>query len=178
MKYRCIVADPPWQYAEKVHMGTGPKHKGPSEQYGLMNLADIKALPVSDWAEPAAHLYLWTTNTFMVEGYDVARAWGFEPRTIVTWVKDQMGTGYYFRGTTEHVIFAVRGKLPPRRRDLPTHFTGKRRSHSEKPDGLLYIAEQMSPGPRLEMFARRRRDGWDVWGNQAPEIAQTLLEAS
>lgn len=171
--YRCVVAEPPWNYRD--HLGDGPR--GASSHYGCISVADICALPVREWTDPkGAHLFVWVTNAFMVEGHEVCRAWGFEPRTILTWVKDRIGLGHYFRNTPEHVIFAVRGNLRSLRRDMPSHFIGKRRAHSEKPEGLLWIAEQMSPGPRLELFARRRRDGWDVWGDEAPEAAQRVLE--
>ena len=97
-------------------------------------------------------------------------------RTIVadpplTWHKlGQLGMGYYFRGDTEHVIFAVRGKAPiPPALRVSNHFAARKSRHSAKPDRFYELVERVSPEPRLELFARRRRYGWDVWGDQAPE---------
>jgi N6-adenosine-specific RNA methylase IME4 len=171
VKYRTIVADPPWAYADKVRMGSGPKHKGPSNHYIAMSLEWIKRLRVSDIAAADAHLYLWATNAFIVEGHEVCRAWGFEPRTILTWVKTQIGTGPYFRSNTEHVIFAVRGSLPALRHDVPTAFIAKRGPHSAKPEAFIDLVEQVSPPPYVELFARRHRLGWDVWGDESANTA-------
>ena len=119
-----------------------------------MHTDEIAALFVP--AAARAHLYLWTPSGHLLEGdaSRVARAWGFVPMQLLTWVKPKIGMGYYFRSSTEHVLFCVRGELPARRHDIPTHFSSSRAlPHSQKPDALLVIAERMSPGPRLEMFA-------------------------
>jgi len=169
--YACIVADPPWRYR---HHSAG--RVSAARQYPTMHTDEIAALFVP--AAARAHLYLWTPSGHLLEGdaSRVARAWGFVPMQLLTWVKPKIGMGYYFRSSTEHVLlFCVRGELPARRHDIPTHFSSSRAlPHSQKPDALLVIAERMSPGPRLEMFARRRRDGWDVWGDQAPAAAQLI----
>lgn len=167
-RYRTIVADPPWRYEEKLRMGTGAKHKGPANQYGCMNYADIRALPVADLAEDDAHLYLWVTNAFLVEGHDLARAWGFEPRAVLTWTKPGIGTGPFFRTNTEHILFGLRGRLALASKSLPTGFSWPRGAHSAKPDAFYDLVEQASPGPYLEMFARRARLGdWHYWGDQS-----------
>jgi len=119
---------------------------------------------------PAAddcHLWLWVTNPFMRQGFEVLDAWGFEYRTTLTWCKPQIGLGNYLRSATEHVLFATRGSLPIERRDVPTFFTANRGRHSEKPDEFYEIAMTCSPGPRLEMFSRKRRDGFEAWGLEA-----------
>jgi N6-adenosine-specific RNA methylase IME4 len=182
VRYRTIVADPPWLYP-----GDGPprgrKVNGDLDagvntktRYGAMSLWQLKALTVPAAAD--AHLYLWTTNTFLVEAHDLARAWGFAPKTVLTWTKTHQGdpsrvsmkTGYYFRGATEHVLFCVRGALPLQtERGLPTGFLWPRLPHSVKPDAFYDLVTEASPGPYLEMFARRQRLGWDTWGNEALE---------
>jgi N6-adenosine-specific RNA methylase IME4 len=138
-----------------------------------MPMAEIKALPIP--ADDNAHLYLWTTNAFMREAHEVAEAWGFKPKTIVTWVKTKvadrasvsMRMGYYFRGATEHCLFAVRGKMRLNVRNLPTAFLWPRiGQHSRKPDAFFEMVETATPGPYLELFARRARPGWTVWGNE------------
>jgi N6-adenosine-specific RNA methylase IME4 len=139
-----------------------------------MSIDDLCAIgpPATD----DAHLYLWTTNAFMREAHVIVDAWGFDVKTICTWVKmsnegrPSMKTGYYFRGATEHFLFGVRGSL--RLRDgatLPTAYLWPRAAHSVKPEAFYDLVEQASPGPYLELFARRNRLGWDTWGNECFE---------
>lgn len=181
--YATIVADPPWPYEGSGPGGKG-KHIGLNEwrvsqpsaasRYSLMTMAVLRMLDVGTIASLNAHLYLWTTNRFMVEAHDLARAWGFQPKTILTWVKTHqddpsrvsMKTGYYFRGATEHVVFAVRGSLPLAVNDgVPTAFLWPRiGSHSVKPPQFGDLVERVSPGPYVELFARAARLGWDSWG--------------
>lgn len=180
--FHTVVADPPWPYRTgKALVGTGGRgasgvrdlpHGGSEARYGAMTMDDLKALEVP--AADDAHLYLWTTNSFMVEAHDLARAWGFEPKTILTWVKMKSdGTpsakmGYYFRGATEHVVFAVRGRQRLLTSDVvPTAFLAPRiMKHSAKPPAFYDLVERCSPGPHLEMFAREARPGWSAWGNE------------
>lgn len=198
--FTTVVADPPWQYRDKVHAarvrgvkaaeyGHGADkirgRRGAEGYYPTMSVEEICALadpprtlagfPIVD----NAHLYLWTTNAFIDQAHLVARSWGFEPRTILTWVKPGIGMGYYFRNNTEHVIFAVRGHLRTQRRNVPTAFHApKSKRHSEKPEAFYDIVEAMSPGPYLELFSRRSRAGWTVWGNEVVEMAPLFSEAS
>ena len=170
-KYRTIVVDPPWPFADSLRhylyrADREGRGRGAIANYKLMGVDEIAALPVSDWAENAAHLYVWTTNTFMRDAYTLIDAWGFRDKTILTWVKPRLGMGHYFRNTTEHVIFCVRGSLRTLRRDCRTSFTAEQNGHSVKPDTFYDIVESMSPGPYLDVFARRRRLGWDAWGNE------------
>ncbi len=132
-----------------------------------MKLGQIAHLPVKQIAAKDAHLYVWTTNAFMVEAHMIASSWGFEVRTILTWVKPSIGMGHYFRNNTEHILFAVRGKLPPLRRNCPTWFAAPKGQHSEKPEEFFAIVESMSPEPRLELFGRGMRPNWTVWGYEA-----------
>jgi N6-adenosine-specific RNA methylase IME4 len=163
-RYRTIVVDPPWNYHDKL--GDGPR--GAASHYDCASFDDIAAIPVGTWAERDAHLYLWVTNAFMEEGHELARLWGFEKRTILTWVKPYIGMGHWFRNSTEHVLFCVRGRLGPQRRDLPTHFNGRNagRKHSQKPDAFYDLVEAMSPGPYIDVFSRTHRMGWAVFGNE------------
>jgi N6-adenosine-specific RNA methylase IME4 len=142
-----------------------------------MTIATIAGLPVSEWAEADAHIYLWTTNGFMEEAHQIARAWGVKQKTIVTWCKGkeesprneetkQIGAGRYFRNSTEHALFCVKGKVMCLRADMPTHFTAPRSRHSEKPAAFYDIVESMSPGPYLDVFARKLRFNWDAWGDE------------
>jgi N6-adenosine-specific RNA methylase IME4 len=167
-----------------------------------MKTSEIAALPVNQIIGGHAHLYLWITNNFLARGahVQVAEAWGFRPVTVLTWRKlGRIGLGQYFRGTTEHVVFCVRGAPPykikedGKRAQGVTDFDDNSPSsglsgaemlliekgawweesrpgaHSKKPPKIHEWAELVSPGPYLEMFARTARVGWDAWGNEAPE---------
>jgi N6-adenosine-specific RNA methylase IME4 len=116
----------------------------------------------------------------MVEAHEVARAWGFKPKTIITWVKHKkndpespsMKTGYYFRSATEHCLFAVRGSLRLQVSEgIPTWFYHPRLPHSVKPDLFRELITRVSYPEYLELFARKAYAGWNVWGNQVPATA-------
>ena len=166
VKYRTLVVDPPWSYTQPLGRDGADAH------YRTTGMDDIAAIPVGDWAEDNAHLYLWTTNAFMDEAFDLVRAWGFTQKTILTWVKHReeqrwLGMGYYFRNATEHVLFCVRGSLPTLRKDCSTVFYAPRGRHSAKPQAFYDMVETMSPGPYLDVFNREQRLGWDGWGFEA-----------
>lgn len=185
VKYRTIVADPPWFYERSTGLGGT---RAAADNYPTMTNVEIAALPVRALADDSAHLYLWVTNPRLFREHDdglgpreMMEAWGFRYTTTLTWHKTGApGMGFYFRGDTEHVLFGVRGKCPiaPDLR-VSNHFAAPRTGHSSKPDRFYEIVERVSPGPRLEMFARRRRVDWDVWGNEAPpeSEARTQLHA-
>jgi N6-adenosine-specific RNA methylase IME4 len=187
MAYRTIVADPPWPYSLGRSNPTTKSVQGlrSHDHYEAMSIPEIEGLrPPS---EDNAHLYLWTTNAFMVEAHEIARAWGFEPKTICTWVKVRHDdpsrvsrkTGYWFRGATEHWLFCVRGSLKLQAKEaLPTAYLWPRLPHSVKPDAFYYLVEKASPGPYLELFARRERIGWDTWGNESANSAGLDLLAA
>lgn len=181
MKYGTLIVDPPWQYTKTERiLSTSNKPETRPEaalRYPTMSIPELCALPVPDIAADNAHLYLWVTNPKLFEGpQQIIEAWGFRYITLLTWRKQgTLGLGYYFRGDTEHVIFAVKGKAPiPPADRVRNWFEAKKVGHSIKPDLLYEIAEKVSPAPRIELFARRARDGWDSWGNQAPE--ETAVE--
>ena len=148
-----------------------------------MTVADIAALrpPTAD----DAHLYLWTTNAFLVEAHEIAKAWGFRPVTVCTWVKSKpdgtpsMKTGYYFRGATEHFLFCVRGSLRLQTaKAYPTAFLWPRTKHSVKPDQFYDLVDECSPAPRVELFARRKRLGWDAWGDEVESDVELVADAA
>ena len=174
MKYRTIVADPPWPIT--MRMGAGGRRARATEvPYSFMSLDEIKALPVSDLAAEAAHLYIWSTRKNFREGVtaDVARAWGFEPCGEIIWGLRNPGMGGFNGNGHEPVLIAARGGQPWPPNQLPAGVMLWRQPyahgkiHSAKPEAFLYLVEQVSPGPYLELFARRQRLGWDTWGNEA-----------
>ena len=170
-RYRTIVADPPWP----IQMGPTltQKRVKPALEYPTMTIAELANLPIGAWAEDRAHLYLWTTNAMVAEAYRLAQSWAFKPSALITWIKRRprndgwMGLGRYFRITTEHVLFAVRGGLDIKEKDQPNFFYAPRGAHSEKPSTFYDIVERMSFGPYLDAFARKQRMGWDTFGDEA-----------
>lgn len=185
--YRTIVADPPWdqkagpEFSVTSKSGrnyTRTSRKSRSLDYPTLRTAEIEALPVADVAGRDSHLYLWVTNRYIEDGYGIVRAWGFRPVTLLTWAKAPRGIGLggTFCQTTEHIIFARRGTLKSLGRVDSTWWSWTRQdaAHSRKPDAFLDLVERVSPGPYLEMFARRQRLGWDTWGNEAlPHVEMT-----
>lgn len=177
-KFRTILADPPWQFTNRTGK-IAPEH-GRLKRYGTMKEQEIKDLPVADLADEKCHLYLWCPNALLMRGLETMKAWGFEYKSNIVWHKvrkdgksDGRGVGFYFRNVTELVLFGIKGQkgnrtLKPGRTQVNLIATRKR-EHSRKPDELFPIIEACSPGPRLELFAREARKGWEVWGNEAPE---------
>ncbi|HEV8723592.1 MAG TPA: MT-A70 family methyltransferase [Candidatus Binatia bacterium] len=180
-KFGAILADPPWQFQNRTGK-MAPEHRRLA-RYGTLTLQDIISLPVSAFAGDVAHLYLWVPNALLPEGLEVMRAWGFSYKSNIVWHKvrkdggpDGRGVGFYFRNTTELVLFGVKGKnartLDPGRKQVNIIRTMKR-EHSRKPDELYQVIEACSRGPFLELFARGTRKGWKAWGNQAIDYAPT-----
>jgi N6-adenosine-specific RNA methylase IME4 len=168
------VADPPWRFANRTGK-VAPEHRR-LLRYPTMTTEAICELPVADLADRPAHLYLWVPNALIADGLRVMAAWGFTYKSNLVWHKirgdggsDGRGVGFYFRNVTELCLFGVAGSmrtLAPGRRQVNLLATRKR-EHSRKPDELMVIAEACSPGPRLEMFSRAPRVGWDNWGDEA-----------
>lgn len=192
MRYRTIVADPPWdvkagsaggEYKVVEGKQVWNNHGMPTRDlaYPPMSVASIRALPVYDLAEDDCHLYLWTTNGYLPDAFDVIHDWGFRYSTTIVWAKTPFGGGGLggkWRITTEFLLHATRGSLPGIGQIIGTWFHVKRPyedgypRHSAKPPSFQDRIEQVSPGPYLEMFARGQRLGWDTWGNEAlPHVA-------
>jgi N6-adenosine-specific RNA methylase IME4 len=164
------------------------RHRGGSVRipYERMPLEEIAALPVHELAADHAHLYLWTTNRFLWDAKAVAEAWGFTYSTLLTWCKTPMGIGFggAYTLTSEFVLFCRRGSLAPTQRhdttwmNWPRPYENGHIAHSAKPDAFLDLVEQISPGPYVELFARRARFGWDYWGDQSLGTASMPEEAA
>jgi N6-adenosine-specific RNA methylase IME4 len=161
--YRTIVADPPWQYGNTSTRGAAEDH------YATMSIEELCAIPVREWSALESHLYLWTTNGFLREAFDVMDAWGFTYKTTLVWVKPQIGMGNYFRSSSEYVLFGVLGGLRTKDCNQRNWFEAPRGKHSKKPGLFFDIVETASHAPYLEMFARDRRlnPDWHYWGNEA-----------
>lgn len=124
--------------------------------------------------EDGCHLYLWVTNNFLQDGFKVIEALGFKYITMITWMKERQGLGQYYRGLTEHCLFARKGMLPykivdGKRQQGLTGFIERKTEHSKKPEKMYEMIEKVSYEPYFEMFARNKRDGWEVMGNEVSE---------
>lgn len=171
--YRTILADPPWRFTNRTGK-IAPEHQR-LHRYGTMGIDEICALPVNAHAEKPAHLYLWVPNALLPWGLKVMDAWGFKYKTNIIWFKtrkdggpDGRGCGFYFRNVTEVLLFGTHGSsrtLAPGRRQVNL-IAERKREHSTKPEAAYGVIESCSPGPYLELFARRRRDGWNAWGDE------------
>ena len=175
-KYRTIVCDPPWAGSVYARPGWRWRAGRPSGEtrpldYPTLSVGEIVSLPVSGLAGKDAHLYVWTTNAHLRAAYDVAEAWSFVPSCLLVWCKKPrgFGPGGTFQSNVEFILFCRRGSLPSCAKITSRWFQWPRSAHSSKPEAFLDLVEQVSPGPYLEMFARRNRLGWDTWGNECLE---------
>ena len=186
--YRVIYADPPWAFETWSHRGQG---KGASKHYATQGLDWLKSLPVGDIAAPNAALFLWMVQPLMPEAIDTMRAWGFSYKTLsYVWVKTKtppgqmlfwdeawakglgrLGLGYHTRSGAELVLLGTRGKGYERlsKREAQVVFAPLR-EHSRKPDDIAESIVRLADGPRLELFARQRRAGFDAWGNETDKF--------
>ena len=161
-KFKTILADVPYM---KNQTGS----YGACKHYNLMSHEEIRNMPIKDIAADNAHLWFWTSNSYMEESYDIIRAWGFEPKSIFTWVKPTLGLVTYLRNSTEHVIFATRGKAPIKFKGQMNWGFFPKQDHSHKPEELFAIIERCSEPDYLELFARRpvsSNKKWAIWGNE------------
>ena len=166
-KYRTILLDPPW-----MEQGGGKIKRGADRHYPLMKTPDIAKLPISDLAdEEGAHIYLWVTNNFLKDGLYLLEYRGFDYVTMITWMKDRFDLGQYYRGITEHCLFGVTKKRLPykiidgKRQQGVTGFYEAKREHSQKPERMYELIDKVSYSPRIELFARLPKEGYDCWGN-------------
>lgn len=173
--YRTIVADPPWKYgkwgkASVVPRGSNYEPQDSRMPYQIMTIKEISALRVQNIAAADCDLYLWTTQKYLPAAFDVLKAWGFRYCQTLTWCKKPKGTGQggLYCPTTEFLLLGRKGRMPEKKRRMETTWWEVKRPmrHSQKPEHFQDIIELQSDGPRIELFARRHRPGWNVWGNE------------
>lgn len=167
-KYSVLLADPPWSAGQRGALGA-------EAHYNLMSDERIKTMggPIRDLMAPDSVCWLWVTNATIQTGHEVLTAWGFRYASILTWIKPRLGLGQPLRNMTEHVLLGVRGRVPVTFRSQGTWLFAPVQEHSHKPEELYDIIERLYPdGGRLELFARRRRHGWDAWGNEVESDVQ------
>ena len=172
-KYQIIYAYPPWSY--KVWSINGNKRSA-CQHYKVMTKEEIQQLPIKDISDNNCVLFLWVIPPCLEEGLELIKAWGFIYKTIgFNWIKKNKksdslfwGMGYYTRANSELCLLATRGK-PLKRVSRSVHqvLTDRIMKHSEKPQSARNrIIELFGDLPRIELFAREKTDGWDVWGNE------------
>jgi N6-adenosine-specific RNA methylase IME4 len=189
-RYATILADPPWDVMAgplngREGFGDATGASRPLA-YPSMTVEEIKALRVADVAADDAHLYLWTTNGYLPQSFDVVKAWGFKYSTTLVWAKKPMGGGLggAYGISTEFLLYCRRGSLAHKVKQTTTWYDFKRPydlrgkpNHSGKPEEFYGVIENVSPGPYLELFARNNRLGWDAWGNQCLSVNLPLEAA-
>lgn len=165
--FATILIDPPWDVSDEGDVNQLGRAKA---DYFTMPYDDLLKLPVEKLADVDSHIYCWVTNRSMPKVFSLLDAWGFRYVTLLTWPKSSFGMGNYFRGQTEHIAFGVRGSQMLKRKDastlLPCWSRGNK--HSAKPTEIYKFIESCSPGPYLEIFGRMKRQGWTIWGADAP----------
>lgn len=166
-RFATILADPPWRFSDRLP----GKKRGAAKNYDVMFTGDIETFPLPPLADDC-YLFLWRVSAMVEEAYRVVRAWGFVPKSEIVWRKRTstgrrwFGMGRHVRAEHETCIIAVRGK--PKRLNASTRsvFSAPVGIHSAKPDRAYEIIEALAPGPRVELFARRRREGWTQFGKE------------
>lgn len=178
-KYKIIYADPPWKYQDKGCNGNCESH------YRTMDIKQICELPVKNITDKDCVLFLWTTYPMLRESLQVIESWGFTYKSIAfQWIKRNkkngrlfFGLGRWTRGNTEPCLLAVKGKPKRVANDVFQIIESKIGEHSQKPnETYIKISQLMGNLPRIELFARTKREGWDVWGNEVPKEEQRLLK--
>lgn len=170
MKFNCILADPPWQMKMAGKRRRAKEGVRPTElPYPTMTVEEISSLNISDLATDECHIWLWTTNSHLEQGFKVLDSWGFKYLAPIHWIKPS-GTGNWFIHRTQTVLFGYKNKC---RFELERYrpnilATGDPVRHSQKPNEFYTLIESISLPPRLELFARAERTGWSSWGNEVP----------
>ena len=196
-RYNVIYVDPPWKIKagrplKGYKMENGKQlflptsNKSRDTEYPSMSIEQIKALKVSEITADDAHLYMWVTNSHLPHAFEIIKHWGFQYSTTIVWAKNRMGGGLggTFKITTEYLLFAKKGKLKALKTIDSTWHNVKRTyengypKHSKKPDYFYDLIEQTSPGLKLEMFARQKREGWHIWGNELQNDVELETECS
>jgi len=171
-KYGIIYADPPWNFK---HYSDKGRDRSPANYYRLQDLEDLKRIPIQDLADDNCILFMWVTHPFLEKSMDVIKAWGFKYKTAgFTWIKENKksdswfwGMGYWTRANSELCLIATKGS--PQRKSSSVHelICTRIEKHSKKPDIVKdKIVELMGDIPRIELFARTKTKGWDVWGDE------------
>lgn len=163
-KYKLIVIDPPWEI-KKIIRKVRPNQK--EMDYPTMSFGQLWDLKVNELADENSVCFLWTINKYLPLSFDLLHKWGFKYQRVLTWDKGNGMCLFGFHHRSEFVVFGYRGKLEmyPKRKAIPTVFFAKSLRHSAKPNEFYEMVKVFGK-PRIDLFARDKKDGWDVWGNE------------
>ena len=161
-QYRTIVIDPPWP-VEKILRDCRPNQS--DFDYPTMTIDQIKAIKLPTYSD-GSHVYLWTTHKFLPVAFEVFNTWNVNYECLLTWVKNVGFTPFSWMYSTEHCLFGRIGNLPLLKLGKRLDFSAKVREHSRKPEIFYEIVREVSPGPRLDIFSREKREGFEQWGNE------------
>ena len=179
-RFKTIVCDPPWPYGKWGKPSNDRFAKSKDVDFALpyqsIPVGKLVCLPVKQLADDDCDLYLWTTQKYLPDSFWVMRSWGFKYCQTLTWCKAPrgLGQGGLFCPTTEFLLLGRRGRMPRGKRRIDSTWWQVKRpnnSHSTKPELFQDVIETVSDGPRLELFARRPREGWTCWGNEVEHNA-------
>lgn len=163
--YRAVVIDPPWPM-EKIEREVRPRQTK-SLDYPTQDIEELKAWPAQNFmAKDGCHIYLWTTQHFLEDAFDVMRAWGVEPQCVLVWHKNVGYTPYSFMYNAEFVVFGCLGGLELLKNGEKVVFEGDVREHSRKPDEFYDLVRRVSPEPRIDVFSCEKREGFNQWGDE------------
>ena len=159
-KFGCVYIDPPWKYLNQ-------SKKAPDDNHSpAMTLEEIIKLPVGVLAENQSHLHIWATDDFLHDALHIIEEWGFDYKGVLVWVKTKMGRGDFWKVSHEFLLLGIKGDLKFNDRDQVSWLNAGRPKHGEKPAVVREIIQKVSPGPYLELFARKTCEGWTTWENQ------------
>jgi N6-adenosine-specific RNA methylase IME4 len=180
--FGAILADPPWHFQTWSENGEG---RSASQHYTTMPIDEIMDLPVESLAANDSALFMWVTWPMLMYGLKTIESWGFIYKTCaICWIKAdvtqidmfnddypvEIGAGYWTRSNSEVCLLATKGKPKRINADVRQAIIAPRREHSRKPDGVHERIERLISGPYLELFARKKRKGWTVWGNEVEKF--------
>ena len=173
-KYKLVYADPPWEYSQKK-VGRGYKH-GAEQKYNLLSIEDIKNLGITKITKENSVLFLWVTVPLLPYGFEVIKSWGFEYKTSLYWnKKNSLGLGNWFRNNVEQCLIGIRGNVKAFNLQIPNIIEVHPNGHSKKPKCMYPILESLDLDPKIELFARDHREGWDVYGDELNNTMQRLI---
>ena len=159
-KPRTVLVDVPFSFDNKATRATTADN-----HYRTMNLEELKSYSFPHDQESCLLLF-WSTNATIPESLSIIESWRFQYKGMITWIKPHMGLGNYARNASEQLIVAVKGKVKVKDHSILTWFISETREHSRKPEQQYDIAERLGFPPYLELFARRKRNGWESIGDQ------------
>lgn len=177
-KYKIIYADPSWEYENKRTGGS--LTSGAQSKYPTMSLEEIKRMDIKKIAHKDSVLFLWITVPLLPNGFEVLKSWGYQYKTSLFWRKIMsLGMGFWFRGQVEVLLIGIKGNVKAFRSQRPNFLQTKAKKHSEKPHEIYGLIEEISNkfdlNPKIELFVRNRREGWDSWGNEPSETTQKVI---